>query len=244
MNLDLTGKRVLLTGGTRGIGQNICLALAAAGSSLIACYRNDETAASALREKLNETGGDHEVVQADVTSPPDVARLMELVRVRYGTCDSLITCGSTISHVPFAELDLAEWHRVVNANLSAVYGVIHAALPLLHPGSSVTIIGSRSALVGVPQRAHYTAAKAGLIGMSRSMAKELGPQGVRVNVLAPGVIAPAEGALPPQVEQTYRRLTALGRLGRGEEIAGPVLFLVSDLSSYVTGETLHVDGGI
>jgi 3-oxoacyl-[acyl-carrier protein] reductase len=249
MDLRLEGKRVLLTGGTRGIGRGISLALAQAGASLLICYRADLAAADLLRRDLKAGGhptapGDHEVMQADVTDPADVTRLVQTAQDRFGALDALITCGSTISHVPFAELELDEWRRVVDGNLTAVSAVVRAALPLLHPGSSVIAIGSRSALVGVPQRAHYTAAKAGLIGLTRSLAKELGPQGVRVNLVAPGIIAPEQGSLPAEVEQLYTRLTALGRLGRSAEVAGAVLFLASDLSSYVTGETLNVDGGI
>jgi 3-oxoacyl-[acyl-carrier protein] reductase len=244
MNLGLTGKRVVLTGGTRGIGRDVCLAFAAADAAVLTCYRTDETAAEKLRAELAEIGGDHEVIRADVTDPADVRLLAETAKTRFGGCDALVSCGSTISHVPFAELTLAEWRRIVDTNLSSVHTLVTEMLPLLGDGSSVIAIGSRSALVGVPQRAHYTAAKAGLIGLCRSLAKELGPLGMRVNVVAPGVITPSDGALPPQTEQLYRRLTALGRLGRAREVAGAVLFLASDLATYITGETLNVDGGI
>jgi 3-oxoacyl-[acyl-carrier protein] reductase len=133
---------------------------------------------------------------------------------------------------------------VVGSNLTANYLLVSQTLPLLGAGSSVILIGSRSALVGIPLRAHYTAAKAGLVGFMRSLAKELGPQGIRVNVIAPGVIEPADRPLPEEIRARYHKLTSLGRLGRPSEIAGAALFLASDLSGYVTGETLDVDGGI
>jgi 3-oxoacyl-[acyl-carrier protein] reductase len=119
----------------------------------------------------------------------------------------------------------------------------------MRSGGSVIHIGSRGATAGLPQRAHYTAAKTGLIGLCRSLCKELGPQGIRVNVVAPGVIETEEwaDASPEHVQalrQRYRGLTGMGRLGQAEEVASMVLFLASDASAYVTGQTINVDGGI
>ena len=156
----------------------------------------------------------------------------------------MVANAGTITHIPFAELPAAEWHRVVGTNLTAVYGLVQRALPLMDSGSSVVVVGSRVATVGLPLRAHYTASKAGLIGLVRSLAKELGGRDIRVNNVAPGVIAADDEEVPPEILARYRTLTALGRLGRTAEVAGAVQFLVSDLSRYVTGETLHVDGGI
>jgi 3-oxoacyl-[acyl-carrier protein] reductase len=244
MTIDLRGKRVLLTGGTRGIGRGIALALAGSGASVVACYRSATAAADRLTTDLKEIGGEHHVLQADITSPADLDRLVTECGERLGGLDAVVANAGTITHVPFAELTLQGWHDVLDTNLTATYALVQKALPLLQPGSSVIAVGSRSALVGIPLRGHYTAAKAGLIGLARSLAKELGPRDIRVNVVAPGVIAPDGEEVPPEIEQRYRALTALGRLGRSDEVAGAVLFLVSDLSTYLTGETMHVDGGI
>jgi 3-oxoacyl-[acyl-carrier protein] reductase len=137
----------------------------------------------------------------------------------------------------------------MDTSLTAGYLVVQEALPLLSAGSSVVFIGSRVATVGIPLRGHYTAAKAGLVGLARSLAKEFGSRGIRVNVVAPGVIETEEAAkLSAEerraYEQRYKSLIALGRFGRPADIARAVLFLASDLSGYVTGETINVDGGI
>lgn len=244
MSLKLD-KNVLVTGGTRGIGRAIVRAFAAAGANVVTCYRQDEAAAARLASELSETGGDHHVIRADVSDPEEAGRLAAECRTRLASLDVVVNNAAAISHVPFAELALSEWQRVIDTNLTAVAQVIQLTLPLMTHGGSIINIGSRVATVGIPLRAHYTAAKAGLIGLSRSLCKELGPAGIRVNVVAPGVVATEEAAsLPEEALARYRSITALGRLGRPEEIAGAVLFLASDLSGYVTGETIHVDGGI
>jgi 3-oxoacyl-[acyl-carrier protein] reductase len=238
-------KNVLVTGGTRGIGLAIVRGLSAAGANVVTCYRQDEDAAARLENELKETGGYHHVIKADISDPEEAERLVAECRTRLGSLDVLVNSAGTISHIPFADLPLAEWHRVIDTNLTAVAYLIQRALPLMTSGGSIINIGSRVATVGVPMRAHYTAAKAGLIGLTRSLCKELGPAGIRVNVVAPGVIGTEEAAsLPAEVLARYRSITALGRLGQPEEVAGVVLFLASDLSAYVTGESIHVDGGI
>jgi len=237
------GKRALVTGGTRGIGRGIVLALAAAGMDVLACHRQEGEPAESLGRELKETGGDHHLVRADVTRQDDVDRLVAICGERYGHLDLVVNNAGVISHVPFAELEVQEWHRVVDTNLTACFRVIRGVLPLLPEGASVVNVGSRVATVGIPLRAHYTAAKAGLIGMTRSLAKELGPRGIRVNIVAPGPIE-TEEEVPAAVRERYAQMVALGRLGRPAEIAGPVLFLASGLSTFVTGETIHVDGGI
>jgi 3-oxoacyl-[acyl-carrier protein] reductase len=132
---------------------------------------------------------------------------------------------------------------VQDTNLTGAFLVAQGVLPLLDKGSSIINIGSRVATVGIPLRAHYTAAKAGMIGLTRSMCKELGGRGIRVNLVAPGVIDTVED-LPAEIHARYEAMTALRRLGQPAEIASVVCFLASDLATYITGETIHVDGGI
>ena len=245
MSIRIDGKNALVTGGTRGLGRAIVLALARAGGNVVTCYREDAEQAEALARDLKETTGEHQVIRADLCQPGEVAGLVQECRERLGTLHVVVNNAATISHVPFAELTLAEWHRVVDTNLTAAAQVIQQALPLLADGSSIINVGSRVATVGIPLRAHYTAAKAGLAGLSRSLCKELGPRGIRVNVIAPGVIdTSAAKQLPAGLRERYNGLTALGRLGMPDEVAAAVLFLASDESSYITGETLNVDGGI
>jgi 3-oxoacyl-[acyl-carrier protein] reductase len=243
MAQDLGSKRALVTGGTRGIGRGVVLALAGAGADVVTCYRSDGEDAESLARELKGTGGNHHVVRADVARPEDVDQLVETCRERLGRIDILVNNAGVISHIPFAELPLEEWERVVDTNLTAAYEVIRRSLPLLGPGASIVNMGSRVATVGIAMRAHYTAAKAGLHGLTLTLAKELGPRGIRVNMVAPGPVATG-AELPPEVRRRYEQLIPLGRLGRPDEIAGVVLFLASDLASFVNGATVNVDGGI
>jgi 3-oxoacyl-[acyl-carrier protein] reductase len=154
-----------------------------------------------------------------------------------------------ISHIPYAELAVDEWHRVLDTNLTAAFRLVQQCLPLMSGGGSVVNIGSRGAAAGIPLRAHYTAAKAAMIGLTRSLAKEYGKQGLRINVLAPGVIeTEAMDEMPAERAQALREMyagkTALARLGTVPEVAAVALFLLSDAAGYITGETVNVDGGI
>jgi 3-oxoacyl-[acyl-carrier protein] reductase len=249
VQLDLAGKNVLVTGGSRGIGRSIVLALARSGANVLACYRSSGEAVDSLERELKSIGGEHRLVQADVSRVADVEQLVDVARTHFGTLDVLINNAGVISHVPFAELPLEEWQRTLDNNLTGSFLVIQKALPLLSEGSSVITIGSRAAVAGIPLRAHYTASKAGLIGLTRSLAKELGKQGIRVNLVAPGVVDTDEdGKLSDEEREKYRvryqHMMALSRFGKPAEIAGAVLFLASDLATYITGETIHVDGGM
>jgi 3-oxoacyl-[acyl-carrier protein] reductase len=239
----------LVTGGARGIGRAIAEALAQAGADVVVSYRSAGTAVDALATRLKEIGGDHHLLQADVTNPDDVQRLADECRDRFGSLDVLVNNAAVISHVPVEELTLPEWHRVLGTSLTGAFTVIQKTLPLLGAGASIISIGSRGAHAGIPMRSHYTAAKAGLEGLTRSLAKELGGRGIRVNVIAPGIIDTRPDTTMPaerwaEVEARYSAMAALGRVGRPEEVAGVLLFLASDLSSYVTGQTICVDGGV
>lgn len=249
MQIGLDGRNAVVTGGTRGIGRGIVLALARAGANVLTCYRQEGEAAESLACELKDIGGDHHLVQADISRPEDVARLTEEATTRFGRVDVLVNNAGVISHVPFSELPLEEWDRVLRTNLTATFLVVQSLLPLLGEGSSIVNIGSRAAVAGVPLRSHYTASKAGIVGFTRSLCKELGQRGIRVNVVAPGIINTDDTetlteAQREQYKKRYAGLMALGRFGTPDEIAGPVLFLASDLSTYVTGETIHADGGV
>ncbi|CAL9500259.1 SDR family NAD(P)-dependent oxidoreductase [Streptomyces sp. enrichment culture] len=242
----LRGKKALVTGGTRGIGRAISLALAHEGAAVTACYQQDQEAAAALERELKQTGtGDHTTLQADLGAPDAVRRLIETYQERHSGIDVLVHNAGAISHVPVERLDQAEWQRILDVNLTAAFLLVQQALPLLGPTASVVLVGSKVAHVGVPLRAHYTAAKAGLTGLARSLCKELGPRGIRVNVVAPGVTeSPAADRLSPEQRARYASMSALRRLGTPEDVAAAVAFLAGDAAGYITGETLHVDGGM
>lgn len=249
MDLRLTGKKALVTGGSRGIGRGIVLALARQGVDVVTCHRQDGEAVQSLQRELKEIGGQHHVVRADLSRAEDVTALVDECRNRFGRLDLVVNNAGAISHVPYGDLSLDEWQRILAVNLTAAHLVIQNALPLLPDGASVVSVGSKSVEAGIPLRAHYTATKAALVGLNRSLAKEFGSRGIRFNVVALGVIATeATAALPDEQREVlisrYSAKTALGRLGTPEEVAGAVLWLASDLSRYVTGATIAVDGGI
>ncbi|MFY1699372.1 MULTISPECIES: SDR family NAD(P)-dependent oxidoreductase [unclassified Solwaraspora] len=243
MPTSLSGRAALVTGGTRGIGRGIVTALAHAGADVVACYRADGPHVDDLARTLKEIPGDHHLVRADIGDPGQLTALADECRLRYGRLDVVVNNAGVISHQPIDQLAVDEWRRVLDTNLTGAFLVVREVLPLLGAGASIVNVGSRVATVGIPLRAHYTAAKAGLIGLTRSLAKELGPRGIRVNLVAPGVIA-TEKELPAEVLARYEQLTALRRLGTPQEVAAVVCFLASEAAGYLTGATVDVDGGI
>ena len=245
MNLDLAGKHALVTGGSRGIGRAIVLALAREGVSVAACYQRESDAVSSLAEELSALDGDSYMAQADVADEQAVDRLVSEVRDRYGTIEILVNNAGVVSHATIEDLDLAEWRRIIDTNLTALYLVTKGVVQAMPPGGSVIIVGSAVATRGMVGRTHYASSKAGAIGFMRALCKEVGPRGIRVNLIAPGIIETDQvSGLTEEGRARYAGLAALARLGKPEEIAGAALFLASDLSSFVSGVTLNVDGGI
>lgn len=249
MNLTVADKRVLITGGTRGIGRTMVIAFADCGARVVTCGRSDSPQAASLAQRLGTDSGRHAVVAADVTADDDVVRLAATCHEVLGGLDVIVNNVGVDGTAPLGAQvggpPDGEWPRVLSANLTAAYMVLHATLPDLADGGSVINMGASVALRGRPGSAHYTASKSALIGLTRSLARELGPRGIRVNTVAPGVIADGpDGGPPPETAARLARMIALGRLGTPAEVASAVLFLASDLSRYISGITLNVDGGI
>ncbi len=242
MEQGLTGKRVLLTGGTRGIGRATALAFAAAGATVVTCGRAASPEAGSLADEL---GPRHRVVAADLTDREEVAQLAKTAREHLESIDVLVNNVGVDGAVMFDELEEDEWHRVLEHNVTVTYRVSRAALPSMTDGGSIVNIGSSVALRGRVAGVHYTAAKAALIGFTRALSKEVGPRGIRVNSVAPGLTETEPGAgLPPQAVARIVGMTALGRICRPEDVAGAVLFLAGDTARYISGATLNVDGGV
>ncbi|MFD4173244.1 SDR family NAD(P)-dependent oxidoreductase [Streptomyces anulatus] len=244
---QFAGHRVLVTGGTRGIGRGIVLAAARAGADVVTCYRTPGEAVTTLERELARTPGKHRVVRADVTDPDDVDRLLAECSASLGGLDAVVNNAGSFDPLPYTELDDGAWAAAVRGNLTATHLVTHRAAPLLGPGSSVVTIGSTVAFIGMEGGVAYTAVKAALVGMARSLARELGPHGIRVNTVSPGRIATeALDAMPSedagQQRAAVASFTGLGRFGTVDEVARTVLFLISDRSTYITGQNIHVDG--
>jgi 3-oxoacyl-[acyl-carrier protein] reductase len=245
LDLGLEGKRAIVTGGSRGIGRAMVLGLAQDGASVAACYNRESDDVKRLRGELEEIGGDSYLAQADVSDPGSAETFVNDARDRFGGIDILINNAGVVSHQMIEDLDLDEWHRVIDTNLTAVFLITKAALPAMEDGGSIVNITSAVAMRGMPARTHYISSKAGLIGFTRALSKEVGRKGIRVNALAPGIIETDQTAgLDEAGRARYSGLAALNRLGQSEEIAAVALFLASDLASFVSGVTLNVDGGI
>jgi len=245
LDIDLSGKCAIVTGGSRGIGRAIALSFAGHGASVAACYINESDAVREVAGELERLGGNGYVAQVDVTDEESVRKLVADASQRFGKIDILVNNAGAVSHTSLADMDLAEWRRVLDTNLTSMYLVTRAVVEAMPAGGSVINVGSGAAAVGMPNRMHYTASKAGVTGFTRSLCKELGPRGIRANVIAPGIIETDQVAgLTPEGRKRYEGMAALGRLGASEDIANVALFLASDLASFVSGATIAADGGI
>ncbi len=245
VDLGLGGKRALVTGGSRGIGRAIVLGLARSGATVAACYNRESDDVKRLRGELEQIDGQSYLTQADVSDVASVQKFVQEAGDKLGGLDIVINNAGVVSHAMLEQLELDEWHRVLDVNLTAVYLVTKAALPYLSEGGSIVNITSAVAMRGMPARAHYISSKSGVIGLTRALCKELGRGGIRVNALAPGIIETDQTAGLDEAGRTrYAGLAALNRLGAPEEIADVALFLASDRASFVSGVTLNVDGGI
>jgi len=245
MDFGLSGRHAVVTGGSRGVGRAVVLALAQQGVRVTACYVQDSDDVTTLGKELADMGAENLVLRADVTSPQDVESLFAAATRRFGPVHVLVNNAGVVSHRPLAELDLDEWHRVLDTNLTAMYLTTRAALPRLSPHASVVNVASAVATHGAPMLAHYTASKAGVLGLTRALCKELGGQGIRVNAIALGLVDTDQmAAVSAEARTKYTNMIALGRIADPADVAGAVLFLASDAAPYITGATLNVDGGI
>lgn len=194
MDQNLAGKRVLVTGGTRGIGRCTVLALARAGARVVTCHHSPDDDAESLRRELKELGTASQVLRCDVTDAADVTRLAGVCRDVLGGLDVLVNNVGVDGPVPFENIEEGEWHRMFDHNVTAPYLVTRAALGLLADGASIVNVGSSVALRGRSNGVHYTASKAALIGFTRALCKEVGSRGIRVNTVAPGLTETEPGA--------------------------------------------------
>jgi 3-oxoacyl-[acyl-carrier protein] reductase len=235
---SLEGRRALVTGGSRGIGRAIAAELARAGAEVVVGYRSGAEEAAAVAAEI---GG--RAVQADVSSPDDAARLVE----EAGELDILVNNAGVTRDGLLARMGDEDWREVIETNLSSVFYTCRAVTrPMMkrRAGAIVNI----SSVVGVHGnlgQTNYGAAKAGIIGFTKSLARELGSRGVRANVVAPGYVKTRlTDVIPEDLQGVMLANTPLGRLGDPEDVAGAVRFLCSDEASFITGEVLLVDGGL
>jgi 3-oxoacyl-[acyl-carrier protein] reductase len=238
---DLDGRVALVTGGSRGIGAAIAAALHAEGATVALTYRTGESEARAVAEPLGAS-----VWQGDVTSTADCERVVAAVAGHHGGLDVLVLNAGAWRGGRIAELTEPDWAAVLDTSLTGAYRMVHAALPHLREGGwgRIVLISSVIGLIGWPGDGAYAAAKAGLFGFTRAVAKEEARHGITVNAVAPGFVETEMTAdVPDASRERMVGRTALRRPGQPEEIARAVAFLAAG-GSYVTGHTLVVDGGM
>ena len=243
----LDGKTALVTGATRGIGRAIALRFAAEGADVAFTYRSQDEAAAALQAEMEAMGVRAKAYKSDAASYEDAHNVVADVKETFGHIDILVNNAGITKDGLMMRMDEAAWDAVIGTNLKSAFNFIHACTPIMARQRSGSII-NMSSVVGVSGNAgqcNYSASKAGLIGLSKSIAKEMGPRGIRSNCIAPGFITTdMTEALPENLRQEWEKQIPLRRAGQPEDVAKVALFLASDLSSYVTGQVINCCGGM
>jgi 3-oxoacyl-[acyl-carrier protein] reductase len=243
---ELAGKVALVTGGARNIGRAIAKELARGGAAVLVNARSSRAEAEQTVAEIRATGARAALLLADVTDPAAVAAMLEAGVKEFGRIDLLVNNAAIRAETPFAEIAYEEWRRVLASILDASFLCAQACLPhfVRAGGGSIVNIGGLTAHTGASGRAHVVAAKAGIVGLTRALAIELAPQSITVNCVVPGTIDTVRG-LPgaPGRPPPRQGLPPLGRRGTPEEVAAAVRFLCGPGARYITGETLHVNGG-
>jgi len=244
--IDLSGRVAIVTGGIQGLGKATAELLLRAGASVAVNYVDDAAGVSRQRaeEAANQWGDAALVMAADVCDRQAMLRFLDAVQEKFGRIDCLVNNAAILRDRTVKKLSDDEWNAVVETNLSAVFRVSQAALPYLQDGGRIINMASISGVIGFFGQANYASAKAGVMALTKVLSRELASRRITVNAVAPGVVMTEMGAsIPEAARQQMLAQIPLGRYGEPEEIASVILFLCSDLSSYVTGQTLHVNGG-
>lgn len=243
----LTGKVALVTGATRGIGRAVTLRFAAEGADVAFTYRSQHEAAQELVSLLEQAGVKARAYASDAASFEDAHKVVEDVKSVFGHIDILVNNAGITRDGLMMRMSEEQWDTVMDTNLKSAFNFIHACTPVMARQRAGSII-SMSSVVGLSGNAgqcNYAASKAGLVGLSKSIAKEMGSRGIRSNCIAPGFIATdMTSALPEDMRTEWEKQIPLRRGGTPEDVAGVALFLASDLSSYVTGQVINCCGGM
>ena len=245
MSGSLTGRVAIVTGATRNIGRAIALELVAAGAAVVINAKSSAQEADDVVRAITAGGGNALPHLADVSDPDAVAGLIDATVSRFGRIDILVNNAAIRPQSTFAALEWDEWRDVLATILDGAFLCARAALPHLLRSdlASIVNIGGMTAHAGAAGRAHVVAAKAGLVGLTRALAHDLSPQGVTVNCVVPGLIATKRDKFAIAPAQHTARTTLVGRQGTPEEIAHLVRFLCEPSARYITGQTIHANGG-
>ena len=251
--MKLAGRVALVTGASRNIGRAIALAYAAEGADLVLNTRANHDELEAVAAECRKAGVRVLPVLADIADAPAVEAMVQRGLAELGAIDVLVCNAAIRPHTSIEETSLEEWHRVLSVDLHSAFYLCRAVVPAMKARGrgSIIALGGQSSLTGRPNTAAVTAAKSGLLGLIRALAAELGPSGIRANMVMPGFIDterryaewyPEFRAQPPGAPEQVKQIP-LRRLGTSEDIAEACLFLASDASSYITGDTMRVMGG-
>jgi len=247
----MTERALFITGAASGIGRATALRAANSGYAVaVGTFAGDPYDAEAVVAEIVDAGGAAFAVAANVRDTDELANAVDQTVARYGRLDGAVANAGIIKRAPLAVLEDNDWNRIIDIDLTGVMRTIRAVTPHLTPGSGIVVVSSiAGAAVGWMGHTPYSAAKAGLIGLVKSAALELGPQHLRINAILPGVIESPQSLDPVNSGGADGLLRSaesipLGRVGQPDEIAQAILFLLSDAASYISGQKLTVDGGL
>ncbi|MBL7150396.1 3-oxoacyl-ACP reductase FabG [Candidatus Microgenomates bacterium] len=246
---DLTNKKALVTGASRGIGKGIALALAVQGADVAINYRSNSAEAQTAVEEIKKMSRDAFSVQTDVSNSEQVKKMFEQVRQKWGRLDILVNNAGILSFAPFEEISEKQWDAIINVNLKGQFLCSQQAVKLMKKGSkiiNIASIASGGVGVGFANIAHYTASKGGIVALTENMALDLANKGINVNAIAPGIIETdmtKDMLTDEKSKQGLMTRIPRGRAGKPEDIGAAAAFLASDEADYITGIVLYVDGG-
>lgn len=246
--MDLKNKVAIVTGGARDIGRAVSLRLAQAGAKVVINYFHDEVKANETLSMIKQLGGEAIIIQADMTNWNSVQNLANKAFESFGKIDVLVNVtGGLLGRHLITEMDEEFWDNVIDVNLKSLFLACKAIIPLMNDGGAIVNFSSQAARDGGGFGAiAYATSKGGVLTFTRGLAKELGPRKIRVNAVSPGLIATTfhDKFTKPEVREKVASITPLGREGKAEEVAELVLFLASDSSSFINGESVEINGGI